>query len=148
MKKKEATQWEDMPPGAHPHAVTIFAPDADIESTLMGERGLRADCVVAGMASSACPVENNGKENRAEAYRVGFLVTVNAGALGTDMEAKAFPPMIAELVEHFHAAMRMMFGVDAVNEAGEILQEEKRRRREAAMNEFIQMVRESDMHNN
>jgi len=136
-ERREAKQWEEILPDGPGHGVMLYAPDGDIERTLIDGHGRRADHVVCAMAVSASPMSDEGKEIVDEGYRIGFLMLVNRGALGMDLEDKALPSMMAELIENFHAAMRATFGVEAVNEAGHILKAEKQARREAMKSKMV-----------
>ena len=138
-ERREAKQWDEILPYGPGHGVTLCAPDGDIERTLIDGHGRRADHIVCAMAVSACPANEKGEEIQVpyEGYRIGFLMLVNRRALGMDLEDMALPPMMAQLIENFHAAMRATFGVEAVNEAGRILKAEKQARREAMKAEMV-----------
>ena len=146
--KWEPKQWEDVPLDNQGHGVTLFAPDSDVEkNTLTDEHGRRADCVIGAMAVSASATDERGEENVAEGYRIGFLVMMNREALEMDLEAKAAPSVIAEVIANFHVAMRSAFGDKAINQAAEILREENLRQREIAVEKFMQMIHDADRQN-
>jgi hypothetical protein len=137
MNQREPGQWEDVPPNTDPYRVILYTPDGDIEQTLLDDHRRRADCVVGAMAVSADPMDKRDETVPDEGYRVGFLLLVNREALAMNLEAKASPEVIAEVILNFHEAIRGMFGAQAVNEAGQILKARQHARREAFKAEMV-----------